>query len=293
MDTQRSAHPAFYRSCTGRFVLDPTRFDRLSKRFAATPFTRSQALRGLAASAVALVGGSLVTEPAAARKHHIGRDPKRKVCHCGDNNPLRIGCVTRTLPKDRVERHLQRHTHDGKGKCCAGKRCATDTGCCPGMFCGDGRCRPMGSCIVQAGTCPPVGYGGFAGPICCTGACRSSGAGNTGTCVACGTFFDTCSLYRDAPADQCCAPRSCADTGVIAGQGLCCSLVGEPCAFDPPTMTQTCCGRQAGVLCPTSGLSAGRCCVGAGTAAPDGCPAGGMNSGCCNGVCDVGTELCT
>jgi hypothetical protein len=103
--------------------VDGKRFDDVIRRMGTTRLTRLRALQGLAAAtAVGLIGGSVVSDETAAANRNRSRT--RKVCHCGDNNPQRIGCTTKRIKcKDKdtcqkkVKRHLKRHEFDTKGTC--------------------------------------------------------------------------------------------------------------------------------------------------------------------------------
>jgi hypothetical protein len=225
------SHAEFRRLSENRGVgVDLRRFDDLIQRLSTASLTRSQALRSLALSAAALAGVRLTVEPGLARKRNNKNknEPKRRVCHCGRNNPQRVGCKTKRLPKDKVKQHLKRHKDDYKG------RCVTPVSAPPPV------CQNPATCTVDA--------------QCCAGVCNSRGVGPTQhTCVAC----------RTARAD--CAPGT---------ENGCC----------------------AGMICPTSGFNAGRCCVEIGvppgTCMPVGDPTIGSNRRCCTGNCDLATSAC-
>src|SRR5918993_154166 len=63
-------------------AMDGTRFDNLIKRLATRPMTRATALRGLAASAAALTGVSILAGAGEARNNNNNNnnERKRKVC---------------------------------------------------------------------------------------------------------------------------------------------------------------------------------------------------------------------
>ena len=175
--------------------MDGSQFDTLIKRLATTPLTRSTALRGLATSIAALAGVGLTGEPGAAKK-------KRKVCHCTDEKST--SCKTIEVGKKAARKHVKKHDCDYRGRCegvsgcCLGDTlsCTTNTQCCSG-FCGDGTCRPTGSCAGQGAAC---------NDNCCTGACLDGLCRPTGACKE---------LGADCSADgQCCSdfcePFNCA-----------------------------------------------------------------------------------
>src|SRR5215213_7376485 len=167
-------------------AMDGTRFDTLIKRLATTPLTRPTALRGVAASVAALAGVTLAAEPSAAKK-------KRKVCHCTDEKST--SCKTIEVGKKAAKRHLKKHACDYKGECkgfsdcCFADTlgCTSSAQCCSG-FCGDGTCRPAGSCAVQGAAC---------NNNCCTGECLDGLCRPTGACKVLG---DDCS---GAPGECC------------------------------------------------------------------------------------------
>jgi len=228
------------------------------QRLSTASLTRSTALRGLAASVATLTGVRLTALPGVARKHNNNKkhEPKRRVCHCGRNNPQRVGCTTKRLPKEKVKQHLKRHKDDYKGQCvtpptpstCVGQSgaCSADAQCCAGLFCADNiTCQPLGSCREQTVDC-------IGDTQCCSGLCNVGGGGRTG---------DTCTTCRTARAD--CMPG--------AGNGCCSGLI---CSATVPD-------------------NENRCCVDNGNPAPGGCPAGGTDRRCCSGTCDFVSGLCT
>jgi hypothetical protein len=187
--------------------MDGTRFDEVVKRLANTRLTRLRALQCLAAAtAVSLTGVSLATEETKAARR------RRTICHCGDNNPEQINCVTKRLSRRRARRHLRNHEDDYKGKCVkkptpvVGCSPADDTqGTCPaGQICSK-RAICVAGCTGISGTrgsCP-------AGQFCIDGQCQNqvvdcSPADNTqGTC----------------PAGQICTPESVCVPGCTGGPG--------------------------------------------------------------------------
>jgi hypothetical protein len=129
--------------------MDGTQFDRLIKRLATRPVTRSTALRGLATGAGALAGVIVVTPPSAAKKRNNNNDePKRKVCHC--SGPTGASCRTLKKEKSKVQRHLKKHDCDYNGKCqgfSGCRQCLNNDGCTGGQVCVDGACQ---DCLSDA-----------------------------------------------------------------------------------------------------------------------------------------------
>jgi hypothetical protein len=158
--------------------MDGTRFDNLIKWLGSTRLTRLRALQGLAAATVVtLTGVSRAPERTAAARR------RRTICHCGDNNPEQIGCVTKRLSRRRARRHLRRHENDYKGKCnktpkppaeCGGKCKAGKEICCPPGSSLAGQCRPnIDACAL------PVECGGL---CTSTEVCCPPGSKQAGTC---------------------------------------------------------------------------------------------------------------
>jgi hypothetical protein len=173
--------------------MDGTQFDTLIKRLATTPLTRSTALRGLAATVAALAGVTLAAEPSAAKE-------KRKVCHCTDEKST--SCKTIEVGKRGAKRHVKKHACDYRRECkdvsgcCFADTltCTTSTQCCS-RFCGDGTCRPTGSCVVQGAACNDMNAA--TNDNCCTGECLDSLCRPTGACkelgADCSPGFECCS----------------------------------------------------------------------------------------------------
>ena len=142
--------------------MDGERFDVLIKGLGSRRLTRLRALQGLAAAtAIGLTGVSVVSQETEAARR------RRTICHCGDNNPQQIGCVTKRIKcqdkdecKKKVRRHLRRHDSDYKGKCVEptptpappigssclslppGQQCPGGDFCCPAGTKRVGTCRP-------------------------------------------------------------------------------------------------------------------------------------------------------
>ena len=150
--------------------MDGTTFDNLIKRLSSRRLTRLRALQGLAtATTLVFAGAGLTTEGTGAVER------KRTICHCGDNNPQQINCVTRRLKRKRAKRHLRRHQYDYKGKC----RNNPTVGCSPAN-------NPQGSCpggqicntksiCVTAGCLDPANPQCPVGEVCCPSTTRKAG----------------------------------------------------------------------------------------------------------------------
>jgi hypothetical protein len=139
-------------------LVDGKRFDALIKGLGRARLTRLRAVQSLAAAtAVSLTGITLVADGTEAADRDR-RERERTICHCGDNNPQRIGCKTKRLPKDKARRHLRRHEDDYRGKCDdspapnptpVGQDCLSQgPNACPGEVC-------CGAGTKQVGTCKP------------------------------------------------------------------------------------------------------------------------------------------
>jgi hypothetical protein len=295
VETLREAEPALQPNGERKNV-DPARFDALLMRLATVPLPRSKVLHGLV-SGTALCAIGLLPEPGVAKKRKNKDEPKRKLCHCQDATAAT--CRTITKATSQVKKHLKKHPCDYKGGCtgvsgcpCQGENatCTAHAQCCPGLFCGDGTCRPTGSCTLQGEACRVTSFGVPVGLPCCTGVCNAGGAGPTrNTCAPCGTEFAACKPFQDP--STCCPPRFCLfnmEASTIGG-GVCCSILGESCFMTQGGPNGFCCNGT----CPQSGPSARRCCMAAGNPAPGGCPAGGSHALCCNLTCNAATGLCT
>jgi hypothetical protein len=152
-----------------------TTFDDFIKTLGRTRLTRVQALQGLVATAVTLTGARVWPEAAEAAER------KRTICHCGDNNPQQIGCVTKRLSKKKAKRHLRQHAFDYKGKCaktpnppveCGGKCKPSKEICCPPGSTLAGQCKPN-----SAACSLPVECGGLctSTEVCCPPGSKQAG----------------------------------------------------------------------------------------------------------------------
>ena len=154
--------------------MDGTRFDTVIKRLGRTRLTRLRALQGMTAAALAaLAGASLATAETDAAKR------KRTICHCGDNNPQQVNCVTKRLRRKRAKRHLRRHQYDYKGKCRTNP--PPGVGCSPANntqgSCPAGQICNTKSICVTAGCLDPANPQCPAGQVCC-----AAGTGKAGQC---------------------------------------------------------------------------------------------------------------
>jgi hypothetical protein len=150
--------------------MDGTTFDVLIKRLGRTRLTRLRAMQGVAAAtAGALVGARLAPVDTEAAQR------KRTICHCGDDNPQQLNCVTKRLKKKKAKRHLRRHQYDYKGKC------RTNVGCSPANntqgSCPAGQICSTKSICVTAGCLDPNTLQCPAGEICC-----AANTGKPGEC---------------------------------------------------------------------------------------------------------------
>src|SRR5215207_5979671 len=216
--------------------MDGTTFDNLIKGLSRTRLSRLRVLQGLAAGAVAaLTGERLAPEETEAHRR------KRTICHCGDNNPQQIGCVTKRLSKKKARRHLRQHPYDYKGKCVKTPKPP------PPPECG-GACKPGEICCSpgskKAGTCKPnlnacneedclaLAAACTADVQCCSGICNAGGsttgplADTANECSTCRSGGATCTT----PGTQgtCCQGRTCIENGAT---DVCCSLATETCVL--------------------------------------------------------------
>ena len=180
--------------------MDGTRFDTLIKRLATTPLTRAQTLRGLAASAAALAGVTLLADSGAAADGGGRRRRRRRVCDCSGPNPNT--CTTRRLRRRAARRLLRSNDCAYKGRCqtgvsgCAAVGCdpRNPTGSCPeGQIC-DSRAICVAGCIGQNGTrgsCP-------AEQVCVNGQCQTGPV-----CTPACTRNQVCCPPQTAKAGQC------------------------------------------------------------------------------------------
>jgi hypothetical protein len=137
--------------------MDGTRFDALIKRLATTPLTRAQALRGLAASAAAVTGVTLLTEQDAEAADKKGSQRKRKACDCQSADPNT--CTTKRLSRRRRKKLLRNNLCAYAGRCRSGvSGCQDGVGCSPANNT-RGNCPPGQICNTQA-ICVPEGQVG-------------------------------------------------------------------------------------------------------------------------------------
>ncbi len=215
--------------------MDGTRFDNLVKRLATRPMTRATALRGLAASAAALTGVSILAGAGEAANNNNNNDRKRKVCKC--TSATATSCSTVKKEKKKAKRILRRFPCSYKGKCRAGvTACAAPVGCSPANNT-QGTCAPGQLCNTQAicvagctgqnntqGTCPN-------GQLCVNGQCQGQGVG----CNPANNTQGSC------PPGQVCNTRA-----------ICVTALGCLNTANPQCSTNQFC-------CPSESASAGEC----------------------------------
>jgi hypothetical protein len=162
--------------------MDPTTFDALIKRLATTPLTRAHALRGLAASAVALAGVRLATEPGTANKQN--RDEKEvRVCLWSA-----AGGRSKKVERSKAKQILRRNACARKGRC-------SGTNPCPAGV-------PVAGPGGPAGPTGPAGPAGPAGPgaaLVCPAQCPACQTCNpaTGQCEVCPLNCEFCFTLAD------------------------------------------------------------------------------------------------
>ena len=181
--------------------MDGTRFDNLIKRLATRPMTRATALRGLAASAAALTGVSILAGSGeAANNNNNNNDRKRKVCKC--TSATATSCRTVKKEKKKAKRVLRRFPCSYKGKCRAGvTACAAPVGCSPANNT-QGTCAPGQLCntsaVCVAGCTGGPGQGSCpSGQQCRNGQCQGQNLGCTQT-------NNTPNTQGSCPAGQVC-----------------------------------------------------------------------------------------
>jgi hypothetical protein len=221
------AYPASFLLVERWSRVDTRRFDDLIKRLSTASMPRSHALRVLGASAAALAGVRLTAAPGVARKRN-NNEPKRRVCHCGRNNPQRVGCKTKRLPKDKVKKHLKRHKDDYRGRCVA----ATPI--------------TVPNCVGQSGACT-------ADAQCCSGICNVRDGQRPDTCTTCRTARADCT---PGAGNGCCARLICSAT-VPDNENRCCVEDGNlaPGGCPPDGRDRRCCSG----FCAPPGTDDGLC----------------------------------
>src|SRR3954466_2616723 len=104
--------------------MDGTRFDAIIKGLSTNRVTRLDAVRGLAASAVATIAGvTLFSERTEARDTSKGpksnpKGKKKSICHCAGSSAA--SCKTIKPRRKSAKKHLK-HSCDYAGPCVAGK----------------------------------------------------------------------------------------------------------------------------------------------------------------------------
>jgi hypothetical protein len=215
--------------------MESTRFDYLIKRLAAQPMTRATALRGLAASAAAMAGVTLVAESGEARKNN----KKKRVCNCTSSDPA--SCVNQKKKKKAVNRLLNSNDCAYKGRCQTGvSGCAAPAplGCSPATSVSQGTCQPGQICSLQA--------------ICVAG-CTTTTTGTRGSCPA----GQICIVAPGQTTGHCqneafgCSPAN--NTRGTCPEGQICS----PQAICVQACTPACNPNQ--ICCPPGTAKAGTC----------------------------------
>ena len=220
--------------------MDGKTFDELIKGLRTRRVTRLRALQGMAAATmVGLTGGRLATEGTAAADRNR-RDRLRNVCHCGDNNPQQVNCVTKRLEKEKVQRHLDRHRDDYKGRCRrnpsvgCGPANMTQGSCPPGQLCNNqANCVP--GCTGQNGTpgsCP-------GGQVCNNGQCQGQPLG----CNPANNTQGSCAAGQLCNTNANCVPGCTGQTGTLGScpGGQACingQCQGQPTNCSPANNTQ-------------------------------------------------------
>src|SRR5215207_5527441 len=144
----------------GSRTMDGTQFDTAIKRLSTTPLTRGKALRGMAASAAALVGVRLGAEPSAAAKN---KERKIRICVCQSADVTT--CQTKNKPKSKAKKTLQNKPCSYTGRCqlgvsgCIGCAPANNTQglCLAGQLCNTGATCVAGCTPITnnpQGSCP-------------------------------------------------------------------------------------------------------------------------------------------
>ena len=161
--------------------MDGTHFDSLIKRLAATPVTRAAALRGLAASAAALAGVTLLAESGTADGDGK-KTRKRRVCDCSSSDPN--SCTNRRLKRRAANRLLRSNACAYKGRCTGVSGCAAPApvGCNPANNT-QGNCPTGQVCNTRAICVTAVGCLYTANPQCSTNqVCCPSESASAGEC---------------------------------------------------------------------------------------------------------------
>jgi hypothetical protein len=190
--------------------MDGTRFDTLIKRLATTPLTRAQTLRGLAASAAALAGVTLLADSGAAADGGGRRRRRRRVCDCENANPNT--CTNRRLKRRAARRLLRSNACAYKGGCTGVSGCAV-VGCSPPNNT-RGTC-PAGQICNERSICVAAGVG-CSPPNNTQGSCPAGQVCNTfSICVPAVGCLNTAN--PQCGANQICCPSETASAGQCRG----------------------------------------------------------------------------
>jgi hypothetical protein len=212
--------------------MDDRRFDQMTKAFSGATGSRRETLGLAMGSAAAAVLGFLGVEEAAVaqrrnnddrnrrrrnRDRDRDRDKVKKLCHCPDATGQ--NCKTKKLNAKKIDRHLNKHPNDYKGKCAKpatactdiNNPCRTNQGgaCCAGVCCFDIR-----TAVPNDGVCPPRDAN------CC-------GLNFTGG--YCTTTYPLC-----CGEDACCKTGEVCCANQIRPSGYCCPA-GQVCDFNRPS----------------------------------------------------------
>ena len=210
--------------------MDDRRFDQLTKALAGAAGSRRKTLGLAVGGAAAAVLGFLGIEEVAVaqrrdndnrnrrrRNRNRDKDKVKKVCHCPDATGE--NCKTKKLSAKKIDRHLNKHPNDYKGKCNKASKACTDVNlpcptnqggaCCAGVCCFDIR-----SAAPNDGVCPSRDAN------CC-------GLNLTGG--YCTTTYPQC-----CGEDACCRAGEVCCANQIRPSGYCCPA-GQICDFNKPS----------------------------------------------------------
>ena len=251
--------------------MDGERFDRLVKRLTQTRLTRSEALRGVFASAVVGLTVATRTDDSAAKKQ--GKQTKRDTAADKQGGNKQGGSKSGTTKQGRADKPPRKQRGPSRGGCRDNDQaCQKNTQCCSGQ-CDHRLCVPRLGCTENDSECQQ-------NSDCCTGNCfdfvcaapvTQCGQGSGAT--PCTPAATGCCLFESccpSPANQC------------NREGDCCApnCQGRQCGPDGCGNEGTCGECLPGQTCSTNGK-----CQGKPTCSQETCP-----TGCCdkNGNCQPG-----
>ena len=162
------------------------------KRLTQVRLSRLEALRGVAAGALAgLTGAALPETESAAKRHHKGKASKGKqkvtICHCPPDNPSQ--CHTITIGRSAAQKHLRQHPGDALGPC--GSQTTTTTAPTTTTARPTTTTTAAGTTTTAAGTtttvvpaCPSGQCQGGSNPVNCAtvSGCMCLGSGANSVC---------------------------------------------------------------------------------------------------------------